>query len=95
MAAQREGRAKGRRHVGGLNQLATAQRFRSTLDYMDIRPYNLPERSTVNVEISPLLRGFIWTFRRIIAQPGILSLKIFGVMAEGNTRAPGRSQPEA
>jgi hypothetical protein len=30
MAAQPEGRQKGRRHVGGLDQPATAQRFRST-----------------------------------------------------------------
>jgi hypothetical protein len=51
MAAQREGRAKGRRHVGGLNQLATAQRFRSTLDYMEILPHNLPDNHTVDVNI--------------------------------------------
>jgi hypothetical protein len=45
-----------------------------TLDYMDISPYNLPERSTVHVELSPLRRGFIWKFRCIIAQPGIVWL---------------------
>jgi hypothetical protein len=53
MAAQREGRAKGRRHGGGLDQPATAQRFSSTLDYIDIRPHNLPQISTVHIEIIP------------------------------------------
>jgi hypothetical protein len=43
-----------------------------TLDYMDIGPYYLPETSTVHVEISPLRRGFIWKFRCIIAQAGIV-----------------------
>jgi hypothetical protein len=43
-----------------------------TLDYTDISPYNLLEDLTVNVKISPLLCGFIWKFRRIIAQAGIL-----------------------
>jgi hypothetical protein len=52
---------------------------------MAIRPYNPPETSTVNVEISPLRRGFIWKFRRIIAQAGILSRKIFASMAERHT----------
>jgi hypothetical protein len=31
MVVQREGRGKGRRDLGGTDQLATAQRFRSTL----------------------------------------------------------------
>jgi len=56
---------------------------------MDIGPYNLPETSTVNVEISPLLRGFIWKFRRIIAQAGILWLKTFYVIAERHTGGSG------
>jgi hypothetical protein len=60
-----------------------------TLDYMDIAPYILPERSMVNVEISPLLRGFIWKFRRIIAQAGILCRKLLGVMAERHTGGSG------
>jgi hypothetical protein len=55
---------------------------------MDIRPDNLPETSTVNVEINPRRRGFIWKFRRIIPQAGILWLKVFGVMAEGSGRVP-------
>jgi hypothetical protein len=38
----------------------------------------------MNVEIRPLLCGFIWKFRRIIAQEGILSLKLLCVMAGGS-----------
>jgi hypothetical protein len=41
-----------------------------TLEYMEILPHNLPETSTLNVEISPLLCGFIWRCGRIIAQGG-------------------------
>jgi hypothetical protein len=52
---------------------------------MDIGPYILPERSTMNVEISPLLYGFIWKFRRIIAQAEIVWLKTFCVIAERHT----------
>jgi hypothetical protein len=48
---------------------------------MDIGADNFPETSTVGVEISLLLPGFIWKFRRIIAQEGILYLKLFGTMA--------------
>jgi hypothetical protein len=59
-----------------------------TLDYMDIGPYILPERSTVNVEISPLLGGFRWKFRRIITQGRILCLKRLGVIAERHTGCP-------
>jgi hypothetical protein len=55
---------------------------------MDIRPYYLPETSTVNVEISPLLHGFIWKFRCIIAQAGILWLKLLYVRAERHTGGP-------
>jgi hypothetical protein len=51
MAAQREGRAKGRRNIGGLDQPTTAERFRSTLDYMEILPHNLPDNHTVDVNI--------------------------------------------
>jgi hypothetical protein len=55
---------------------------------MDIGLYNLPERSTVNVEISSLLGGFIWKFRRIIAQAEILWLKTFYVIAERHSGVP-------
>jgi hypothetical protein len=56
---------------------------------MDISPYNPPETSTVGVEIIPLLGGFIWRCGGIIAQAGILYLKILCVMAEGNAGSPG------
>jgi hypothetical protein len=56
---------------------------------MDISPYNLPERSAVNVKISPLLGGgLIWKFRGIITQAGSLWLKIFGGRAERHTGVP-------
>jgi hypothetical protein len=42
----------------------------------------------MNVEISPLLCGFIWKFRRIIAQAGVLWLKTFCVIAERHTGVP-------
>jgi hypothetical protein len=38
-----------------------------TLEYMDIGADNLPETLTAGVEISPLRRGFMLKFRRIIA----------------------------
>jgi hypothetical protein len=91
MAAQPEGRANGRQNVGGTDQQATAQRFRSTLDYMDISPYSPPETSTVGVEIIPLLGGFIWQCGGIIAQAGILSLKVLCVMAD--CRSPQEDRP--
>ena len=56
---------------------------------MDIGPYDLPETSTVNIEISPLLRGFIGKFRSMIAQAGILWLKLLCVMAERPIGGPG------
>jgi hypothetical protein len=56
---------------------------------MDIGPHNLPERSAMNVEIRPLLCGFIWKFRRIIAQEGIVSLKLLCVTAGGNAWGRG------
>src|SRR6266498_5829307 len=61
------------RHVGGTCLHTTAQRFSSTLDYMDIRPDNLAERSTRGIEITPLARGFIRQCCRIIAQGRIIS----------------------
>ena len=56
---------------------------------MDIGPYNLPERSPLGVEISPLRHRFIWKFRRIIAQAGILWLKLLCAMADRHTEGPG------
>jgi hypothetical protein len=53
---------KGRQNIGGIADNPTAQRFRSTLDYMDIGPYSLPERSTMNVEISLQLGGLYENF---------------------------------
>jgi hypothetical protein len=49
---------------------------------MDISPYSPPETSTVGVEIIPLLGGFIWQCGGIIAQAGILYLKVLCVMAD-------------
>jgi hypothetical protein len=48
----------------------------------------------MNVDISPLLCGFIWKFRRIIAQAGILWLKTFYVIAEKHTGSSGRCTPD-
>jgi hypothetical protein len=84
MATPHDGRKTRSPHVGGLDQPATAQRFRSTLEYMDFGPYNPRETSTLDVEISPLLRRFSWQRGGIIAQPGILSLKLLCVMAGGS-----------
>jgi hypothetical protein len=44
----------GKRQVGGTAQKATAQRFRSTLDYVEIYPHNLPHNCTKKLNlISP------------------------------------------
>jgi hypothetical protein len=64
-------------------------RVSPTLDYIDIRPDILPETSTVGVEICPRSRGYMLKFRRIIAQAGILWLKLLCVMAERHTGGPG------
>jgi hypothetical protein len=56
---------------------------------MDGGPHNLPERSTVTVEMSPLLCGFIGKFHRIIAQTGVLWPKTFCVIAEWLTDSSG------
>jgi hypothetical protein len=64
MAAQQEGRKNRRRCIGGLDQPATAQRFRSTLDYIDMSPYNPSETSTLDVEINPPAQGiYLATWR--------------------------------
>jgi hypothetical protein len=55
---------------------------------MDIGPDNLPERSTMTVEISPLIHRFMLKWRRIIAQAGFLWLKLLCVMAERQTGGP-------
>jgi hypothetical protein len=62
-----------------------------TLDYIDISPYSPPETSTVDVEIIPLLGGFIWPCGGIIAQAGMLSLKGLCVMAD--CRSPREDRP--
>jgi hypothetical protein len=62
MAAQREGRANGKRHVGGLYQPATAQRFRSTLEYMEIFPHNLPNSPVRNVSLISYWGGLCGNF---------------------------------
>jgi hypothetical protein len=94
MTGQGEGRQTGERNVGVLPLNPTAQRFRSTLDYMDISPYNLPEHPAVNVKINPLQCGFISRFRRIIAQAGMLWPKLLCVRADRQLGAPRRCMPD-
>jgi hypothetical protein len=56
---------------------------------------NLPERSTLGVEISPIWHGFIWKFCGIIAQAEILWIKLLCGRAERHAGAPGPRQPDA
>jgi len=51
---------------------------------MELRPYNLPESTMGDVEITPLWCEFIWIFCRIIARLGRSCLKVFGAMAGGS-----------
>src|SRR5262245_3885934 len=54
---------------------------RPTRDYVDIRPDILPENSMVGVEICSRSWGYMLKFCRILAQAGILSLKVLCGMA--------------
>jgi hypothetical protein len=53
---------------------------------MDVGRHNPPEASTVNVEISSLLGGFIWPCGGIIPWAGIFYLKVLYVMAGENAQ---------
>jgi hypothetical protein len=55
---------------------------------MDIDQDKLPETSTVHVEISPLISGFMWRFRRIIAQARILWIRVLCILAVRPIRGP-------
>ena len=59
-------------------------------DYIDISPYNPSETSTVDVEIIPLLRGFIWPCGGIIAQAGCYLSRFYasGRMQRRALRSP-------
>jgi hypothetical protein len=53
-AAPREGSKPGSCGIGGTTQQPTAQRFRSTLEYVEIFPHNLPDNCTKKLNlISP------------------------------------------
>jgi hypothetical protein len=94
MAAQHRGSKKSTQHIGGLDQPAIAQRFRSTLDYIDIGPYNLPETSTVNVEISPSTMGIYMEIWLHNGTGGFLWRKLLCLMASGWSRAEDSTPDE-
>ena len=70
--------AANQRHRCTSEQAAIA----STPGYLEICPHNLPERSTVNVEISPLLRRFIRKFRRIVAHKRFYGSRFYEAHAD-------------
>jgi hypothetical protein len=58
MAAQREGSAKGRRHVGGARPACYRVAVSFDIGYTEMFPYNLPDNHMIDVNITSR-RGYL------------------------------------